>query len=245
MYLKGGFFMSMFVNAAEDGSYSLNSTGIAAVIVLIVLLLVITGFFKDHDKKVAEKAYEKGRKSVFSVRQLTFSAIGTALAFVLSYVKIFHMPWGGSVTLCSMLFVALIGNWYGLKIGLISGFVYGCLQFLQGGGSYILDPLQAGLDYFFAFTALGLSGAFKNLKKGSLAVGYTVAIIVRGALHSIGGYLYWMDYMPDNFPSSLASVYPILYNYAYILAEGVITLIVISLPPVRKALIKIKELATQ
>ena len=74
MYLKGGFFMSMFVNAAEDGSYSLNSTGIAAVIVLIVLLLVITGFFKDHDKKVAEKSLRKGKeKRIFRASAHLFS----------------------------------------------------------------------------------------------------------------------------------------------------------------------------
>ena len=60
-----------------------------------------------------------------------------------------------------------------------------------------------------------------------------------------GGYLYWMSYMPDNFPKSLTAVYPILYNYSYLLAEGIITVIIISVPAVSKALIQVKRAALQ
>lgn len=52
-----------------------------------------------------------------------------------------------------------------------------------------------------------------------------------------------MDYMPENFPSQLTRVYPIVYNYSYILAEGALTLIAISLPPVKKGLDQIKTMA--
>ena len=104
--------------------------------------------------------------------------------------------------------------------------------------------MQACLDYFFAFAALGVSGFFYK-KKNGLVIGYIVAILARGLFHTIGGYIYWMDYMPDNFPSSLAIVYPILYNYAYILLEGVVTIIVIMLPPVKKAFAYAKRIATE
>ena len=138
----------------------------------------------------------------------------------------------------------MIGYWYGPKIGISCAFAYGIMQFLQGGGTYILSPLQACLDYFFAFAALGVSGFFYK-KKNGLVIGYIVAILARGLFHTIGGYIYWMDYMPDNFPSSLAIVYPILYNYAYILLEGVVTIIVIMLPPVKKAFAYAKRIATE
>ena len=49
--------------------------------------------------------------------------------------------------------------------------------------------------------------------------------------------------MPDWFPKSLTSVYSIIYNYSYILVEMVITLIIINLPPVKKALEKVKTMA--
>ena len=243
--------MSLFITPSEDGSYySLTSGGLIAIAVLIVLLVAVIGFI--HAKKKAsaiipaaekEPAGKTAKSRVFNTRQITFSAMGIALAFVLSYIRIFRFPWGGSITLCSMFFVVIIGYWYGLRAGLIAGFVYGCLQFIQGGGTYILDPLQAGLDYFLAFTALGLSGAFRGLKKHALEIGYAVAVLARGALHAIGGYIYWMDYMPEEFPASLAAVYPIVYNYCYIIGEAILTIIIISLPPVRKALQRITDLA--
>lgn len=227
--------MSFFLNT-EDGYYSLTTPGMIACIVIALLLLFAVSFFTGGRQK-------KERKQLFSTKQLVFSAIAIALAYVASYVKFIDMPWGGSVTLLSMLFIVLIGYWYGPKIGLTCGLAYGVLQFLQGG-SYILTPLQVCLDYIIAFAALGLSGFFSKRKHG-LLIGYIVAILARGAFHSIGGYLYWMEYMPDNFPKAFTAVYPILYNYAYILLEGVITVIILLLPPVKKAMEYIKRMAAE
>lgn len=244
--------MSYFIST-EDGYYALTTAGMILCGVLFFILVLITALIArrgkgvDEDKRAEEKAEEKAapkRNGLFSTQQLVFCAMAIALGFATSYVKIVPMPWGGSVTLCSMLFVALIGYWYGPKIGLCAGFAYGLLQFLQDGGSYILSPLQACLDYIVAFAALGCSGFFANQKNG-LIKGYIAAILARGLFHTIGGYLYWMDYMPETFPASLSAIYPIVYNYAYILAEGVITIILLCLPPVKRAMASVKKLALQ
>lgn len=230
--------MSLFLNK-EDGYFSLTSGGVIAVIIIIAILIILTALLKK-----TETDCEKKEKKGFSARQLVFCAAALALGFVTSYIKIVPMPWGGSVTLCSMLFVTLIGYWYGPKIGLTAGLAYGFLQFVQDGGSYILSPLQACLDYILAFAALGLSGLFYK-KANGLVKGYIFAILVRGLFHTLGGYLYWMDYMPENFPQSLAAVYPIAYNFAYILAEGIITLIILALPPVKNAMAGVKKMAVE
>ena len=81
-------------------------------------------------------------------------------------------------------------------------------------------------------------------KKYGLLKAYIVAILARGAFHVLGGYLYWMDYMPDNFPKSLTALYPIIYNYSYILLEGVLTIAVISIPAVSSALGRMRVMAT-
>lgn len=227
--------MSLFFQQ-EDGYYSLTTAGIIAFIVIIAVLLALTAILTNRKKDT-----QTGKK-LFSTKQLVFSSAALALGFVTSYIKIIDMPWGGSVTLCSMLFITLIGYWYGPKIGLVTGFAYGILQFLQDGGGYILSPLQACMDYILAFAALGLSGFFHK-KANGLLKGYLVAIFARGIFHSIGGYLYWMDYMPDSFPKSLASIYPIAYNYSYILAEGIATVIILLLPPVKSAMTRVKTLA--
>ena len=235
--------MSYFVSA-EDGYYTLTTAGVVLCVILIAVFILLTALFARKSKDTEKAGDVPSKKKLFSTKQLVFSAMALALGFAASYVKILPMPWGGSITLCSMLFVALIGYWYGPKIGLCAGFAYGLLQFVQDGGSYILSPLQACLDYIIAFAALGCSGFFTN-KKNGLITGYIVAILARGLFHTIGGYLYWMDYMPESFPSSLAVIYPIAYNYSYILAEGVITVIIICLPPVKRAMASIKKLALQ
>ena len=60
-----------------------------------------------------------------TIQQLVTCAVALALAYVTSYIKIFKLPFGGSVTLFSMLFIVLIGYWYGIKVGILTGLVYG------------------------------------------------------------------------------------------------------------------------
>lgn len=222
--------MSHFI-ISEDGYYALTKASYIALVILLILVMLVTAFITDK-KQTAKK---------INAKQLAFAGIALALAFVTSYLK-FELPMGGSVTLFSMFFICYVGYLYGVKVGLITAFAYSILQFIQSGSTYFLTPFQVCCDYFFAFTALGLAGIWYTKKHG-LTIGYIVACLARGLFHTIGGYIYWMDYMPEWFPKSLTSVYSIIYNYSYILAEMVITLIIINLPPVKKALEKVKEMA--
>lgn len=210
----------------QDGG--LTTAGYAVTIIIAILGLIVALIF----------AGKASARKKFTTKQLVYCAMALALGFVASYIKVFELPFGGSITACSMLFIVLIGYWYGPKTGILLGFVYGIMQFLQG--PYVLSLFQVCCDYLFAFAALGLAGFFAQ-KKNGLIKGYLVAIICRGAFHVLGGYLYWMDYMPDNFPKSLASAYPFVYNYSFILAEGLITIIILSIPAVKKALEQVKR----
>ena len=221
--------MFQFLVNAEGG---LTAAGyvlcIAAGIILFAAALIFAGRISEKKK--------------MGTRQLVFCAMAMALAFITSYLKLFNMPWGGSVTLCSMLFIVLVANWYGPKTGVLVGLAYGILQFIQE--PYVLSFFQVCCDYILAFAALGVAGFFAKSKHGLLK-GYIAAVIARGAFHALGGYLYWMDYMPDNFPKALTSVYPIVYNYSYLLVEAVITVIVISIPTVSKGLNRVKQTALE
>lgn len=219
--------MFEFLVTAEGGLTEAGYIVCAAVgIVLFVLALIFAG-----------KSSEKRK---MSTKQLVFCGIAMALAFVTSYIKIFEMPWGGSVTLCSMLFIVLIANWYGLKAGISVGLAYSILQFIQE--PFVLSFFQVCCDYFLAFAALGVAGLFAKSSHG-LVKGYIAAVLARGAFHALGGYLYWMSYMPENFPQSLKSIYPIAYNYSFLLVEGLITVVIISIPAVAKALNQVKRMA--
>ncbi len=211
----------------QDGG--LTALGYVLAVAAIVLALGLAAFFtKKRDEKT------------ISVKRLVFCAVALAIAYVLSFVKILPLPTGGSVTLCSMLFVVLIGYWYGPRTGLLTAFVYGMLQFLQG--PYVLSFLQVGCDYLFAFTCLGLAGFFRGKKHG-LVIGYLVSVVARAAFHTLGGYLFWMEYMPEDFPVALSWAYPVIYNFGYIIAEAAITVIILTVPAVKSGIARITDMA--
>ena len=217
----------------EDGSFSLGSMGYYILIAVLLAIILLSAIIVDRRQKTAR----------FSIKQLAVCGVCLALGFLLSYIGP-KMPYGGRVTVFSMFIICLAGYFYGIRVGLLTAFAYSILQFIQSGGSYMLTPLQVLCDYFFAFTALGITGFFYKKEK-KLILAYLLAILARGLFHTIGGYLYWMDYMPDNFPKSLAAIYPIVYNYSYILAEGVITVLVLCIPAVKKMIKKLQALATE
>lgn len=215
----------------EDGYHYPTTAGIILLVVLAIAALIFASVFLNR---------RGSGKKVFSAKTLAFCAMAIALAFVTSYVRLIKLPYGGSVTLFSMLSICLIGYWYGPKAGILTGAAYSILQFLQE--PYILSPLQVCLDYLFAFASLGISGFFREQKNG-LVTGYLAGAFARGLCHTLGGYLFWMSYMPDNFPRSLSSLYPIIYNYSYITLEAAITVAVLSIPAVKMAMARVKDLS--
>lgn len=114
------FFSTPTVNDWDEPVFELTATGIATVVILIVLLIVCSILFLQ----------KKERSSRLATKQLVFSGAAMALAIVTSEIKFARLPFGGSITLFSMLFIVLIGYWYGAAAGLMTGFAYGLLQFV-------------------------------------------------------------------------------------------------------------------
>ncbi|MBQ3105391.1 MAG: energy-coupled thiamine transporter ThiT [Lachnospiraceae bacterium] len=176
-----------------------------------------------------------------TTKQLVFAAAALALATVISVViKLPSLPNGGSVTLFSMLVVSLIGHWYGPGPGLISAVSYGILQFITG--PYVVHPAQVLLDYPLAFGALGLSGFFRNGKYG-LMVGYLVGVAGRFFFAMVSGLIFYTTYVSDLKENMLAVWASTAYNLSYILPEALLTVVLLSVPSVKKALGKLKEMA--
>ena len=222
------FFAFPTVNSWEENVFKLTPAGVITVAVLIVGLIVLAIVLQPKEKK----------NSRFSTKQLVFSAIAMALALVTSMIKLFSLPLGGSVTLMSMLFIVLIGYWYGPKAGIMTGFAYGLLQFVIEPVFYTVPQLIT--DYPLTFGALGLAGFFRNKKYG-LQIGYVVALLGRLFFAWLSGVVFFASYADGT--GMNVPVYSLVYNGSYIFAEGIITVIIISVPTVNKALNHIKALA--
>lgn len=141
--------------------------------------------------------------------KLVVSAMMLALAAILSMLKLFEMPFGGTITVASMVPVVLIGYLYGTKWGLFSAFIYGILQLILGVATGIVSrmflpgdeqmALAAAisiclLDYILAYLMLGLGGIFKD-KFGKqpleIALGAVVATVLCWVMHVISGFIFY------------------------------------------------------
>lgn len=239
---KGGFFMLFFQSSLsifateivdqEYGNYfDLTPAGYALLVVIMLLLLLGACF-------ISGKKREKQGKATISTKQLSLCAAAIALAMVTSYLKLFHLPMGGSITLFSMLFICLIGYWFGLRTGLMAACAYGILQLVID--PYIISIPQMLTDYLFAFGALGLSGIFCNKKHG-LIKGYLLGVLGRYFFAFLSGMIFFGSYAADYGMS--APVYSLAYNGIYLGAEAVLTIIVLMIPAVQKGLSSIKAMA--
>lgn len=182
-----------------------------------------------------------------NTKRLVETALLFAMAMILSFVKLFEMPWGGSVTLCASLPIILIAYRYGTKWGFFSAFVFSILQLLTdmsalrgiNGMALVLSIL---LDYLLAYTVLGLGGVFRKRIKSpamALALGSVVALFGRFLCSFASGFLIWGEYAQDTLTSlntalansvlesfsgfGLAVIYSLIYNGMYMLPEILIT----------------------
>ena len=188
-------------------------------------------------------------------KRLTTTGVLIALSAILAFIKVYELPYGGSITLAGMVPIIILGYKYGVKWGLFSGFVYSIIEAILGAttsqafaGMY--DPehaaksvinivLMAFLDYIVAFTVLGLSGMFKGKIKNDTAaitVGGAVAVLLRLLAHFFSGFILWGSYaewfftdvMNNSFgKSALAAIYSIVYNASYMLPNLAVTVVAI------------------
>lgn len=223
------FFATPTINDYKENVFKLTNSGLITVILLIVALVIIAIILRP---KTANNV------KAMATTQLVFSAAAMALAIVTAEIKFTRLPMGGSITLFSMLFIVLIGYWYGLKAGLMTGFAYGLLQFLTDPVFY--SPIQLIIDYPLAFGALGLSGFFSEKKYG-LFKGYILGVLGRYVFAFISGVVFFGHYAPEGTPATL---YSLTYNATYIVPEAIATLVVISIPAVSKAMSYVKSKAS-
>ncbi len=175
-----------------------------------------------------------------TVRKLVESALFIAIATVLSMLKI-DLPFGGGVTIVSMLPLVLVSHRWGWKWGVLTAFAYSLIQLLLGldnVGYATTFATAVGvifLDYVIAYTVIGFSGALekpfgKTLK--AVLIGIAVVFVGRFLCHFITGVWIWGGWMPESFMNMTMTspwIYSLLYNGWYMLAELVVTEVVAAL----------------
>ena len=177
-------------------------------------------------------------------------AVMVALATVLSFIRVYKLPWGGSITLLSMLPIAVFSIKHGVAKGLGAEFVFSLIQFIQGitdglfgwGLSPVMLVACIFIDYLAAYTVLGVAGMFR--KKGAVGwiAGTMIAVFLRFVCHFISGVVIWKSFgaLWDGFSTDNSILYSLLYNGSYMLPEMIFTAIgtfaLFEIPQTRKIL---------
>jgi len=191
---------------------------IAAAVICAVLITAIVVYFKNNN--------ESEIKKMSKTKTLVYGAMFVTLSFVLSYFKLFSMPFGGSVTLVSMLPIMFYAYLFGPRYGFLAAFAYALLQIIQG--AYIIHPVQFILDYFVAFSCLGIPSLFpKKLTLGIVAGG-----LLRTLVSTISGVIFFAD---GGFEYGITNpwIYSGIYNLSTIGIDTVLCVIVSLIPGIR------------
>ncbi|MDE6586113.1 MAG: energy-coupled thiamine transporter ThiT [Clostridia bacterium] len=209
-------------SAEENNGATITGTENAVLYVSSAALVIAIGLL----------AFFCGRKEKreFDSKSISYAAVCIASSYALSYIKLWSMPQGGSLTLASLLPLMLYGYMFGVRKGVMTGAVYGALQCMQN--PWLIHPAQFLLDYPVAFAAIGLAGTFSNIKKleklpqVQFALGAIIAATLRFAAHVLSGVFAFSEYSTlDN-----VWVYSLGYNafvfpdIAIAIAVGVILL---------------------
>lgn len=169
-------------------------------------------------------------------KKLTTCALLTALSTVLMLLSklIPSMPWGGSVTLASMVPLIMISLILGLKWGVFSGVVYALIQILTG---FYPPPTQTienfflvvMLDYLLSFGILGTAGFFYSMcgkKLWAIPLSGAIVTVLRYLCHILSGILVWGVYAEEG---QTVLAYSVLYNGSYMIPEIILTTLVLAL----------------
>lgn len=190
----------------------MSLVGMVVSAVVILAVMVVLWFVGD-------------KRKLNDTRSIVYGAVAMALAFVLSYARLFKLPNGGSITFASLLPLMIYCCMFGTRRGLIVCSFYGVLQALQD--PYIIHPMQFLLDYPLAFGLVGVSGifmekgVFKEKKILAFLLGGVVAVLFRYICHVCSGTFAFATY--TDFKAALA--YSLGYNATYVFADMAIALV--------------------
>lgn len=196
---------------------------IKGVTALILLALVGISFLLSYFTKT---------KKATNIKILVYGGLCIAMSFVLSYIRLYHWPQGGSITPGSMLPMFIFAYIFGAKAGIIAGVAYGFLQFIQD--PYVVHWAQVLLDYPIAFAAMGFAG----LNRRYLPVSVVIGGFGRFLAHFVSGFIFFGIYAPEG-------MNPIWYsftvNFLLIGTETAICVAISLIPQFNAAIKKLKN----
>lgn len=154
----------------------------------------------------------------WTTRRLAYAGMCIAVAFVLSCIKLFRMPQGGSVTPAAMMPLILFALAFGPGQGLVVGCAFGLLQLIED--FYVIHPVQLLVDYPMAYAALAMGCIAlllpEKLERFRLPLAVLLGYFGRYVMASVSGAVFFAEYAGEQ----NAWVYSLSYNLSYLGVEA-------------------------
>jgi thiamine transporter len=171
--------------------------------------------------------------TLFETKILAEIIVFSALSAVLYTIRPFTLPYGGSITLGSMVPVMWLSLRRGIRVGVIAAVVFGVLALfidflLLGAAAIIATPAQAMLEYPVAFGLIGLTGIFHTKTVRLAIAGASLSVFLRFLIHYFVGVIVW--YYVYAFPAGYGQyVWPAIYNGSFLIVEFIISAILLAI----------------
>lgn len=238
----GGLILSI-VNKKHLKIYAITSIAVSAVYTVVLLIVQLSKLYKESFVIGDEVGlilsllvlaaivvllltfFGKKTLSENNTKSIVYAAVCIAMSFALSYIRFFRLPQGGSITFVSILPLMVYSYMFGIRKGVLAGFIYGLLQAIQD--PWIVHPIQFLLDYPVAFCMIGFAGIFKNFPKLKdyiilkFVAGGVLCAVLRYTCHVITGIIVFKAYAPANFN---AVAWGFLYNL-FVFADAAIAIV--------------------
>lgn len=172
----------------------------------------------------------KEKRKASKIRAICEAAAFIAIAQILSYIRLYRFPQGGSIDLAMLPIIIYAVRW-GIGWGTGAGLVYGVLQYLLGSG-WSIDWTTIIMDYMLAYALLGFGAGIFSGKKYGVFWGSISGSVFRFLAHWTVGAIVWGKWMPDEFFGITMTnpwFYSLLYNGSYMLCDLVLISILAAL----------------
>ena len=174
-----------------------------------------------------------GKRTKWNSKRIAYAAMCIAISFVLSLIRIYRMPQGGSVTLLSMFPLIMFAVACGPMRGFLMCFAYGLLQLLQGAD--IIHPMQMLLDYPIAYGALAMGGLVKYLPIKDpyrLPSAMLIGAFFRFIIAVLSGVVFFSSYAIEL--GQVPVLYSAVYNIGYIGVEALLCAALAFVPNIKR-----------
>ena len=162
-------------------------------------------------------------------RALCLGGVVCALTLVLASIRV-PLPTGSNITCGSWIPLMVLALVYDYRLSILTGWVCGLLAMILIPGWQAVHWTQIFVQQLVCFSCLGYAGIFGSEKRQKALCGMVLAVFLRCCGHVLSGVIFYSQNAWDGWG---AWGYSLAYNLSSRLPEGILSIVIVSLLPLK------------